>query len=94
VPVTNIFRGQLLNATQLPIKLVSASPSFRAEAGSYGRDTRGLLRQHQFHKVELVKICSPESSIEEHEKMTKDAEEILRTLELPYRKVCYWICCN
>jgi seryl-tRNA synthetase len=87
VPVTNLFRDQILNATQLPIRLVSLSPSFRAEAGSYGRDTRGLLRQHQFHKVELVKICSPETSDAEHEALTKDAEGILQALELPYRKV-------
>lgn len=87
VPVTNIYRDQLLDASQLPVHLVCSSPSFRAEAGSYGRDTRGLLRQHQFHKVELVKICSPETSIDEHEKMTNDAEELLKSLELPYRKV-------
>lgn len=87
VPVTNIFRGQLLNSTQLPIHLVCLTPSFRAEAGSYGRDTRGLLRQHQFHKVELVKICAPETSAAEHEALTADAEAILQALELPYRKV-------
>jgi seryl-tRNA synthetase len=87
VPVTNMYRDQLLNSTQLPIYHVCLTPSFRAEAGSYGRDTRGLLRQHQFHKVELVKICSPETSTEEHERMTRDAEDLLRSLDLPYRKV-------
>lgn len=87
VPVTNLYRDQLLNATQLPIKIVCMTPCFRAEAGSYGRDTRGLLRQHQFHKVELVKICTPETSDAEHEELTKDAESILQALELPYRKV-------
>jgi len=87
VPVTNLFRDQILNGTDLPVYLVCSSPSFRAEAGSYGRDTRGLLRQHQFHKVELVKICTPESSSEEHEKLVADAEHILQSLELPYRKM-------
>jgi seryl-tRNA synthetase len=87
VPVTNLFRGQLLNSSDLPIHLVCLTPSFRAEAGSYGRDTRGLLRQHQFHKVELVKICSPESSPAEHEALTADAEAILQALQVPYRKV-------
>jgi len=87
VPVTNLYRDQLLDASQLPICHVCHSPSFRAEAGSYGRDTRGLLRQHQFHKVELVKICSAETSAEEHEKMAADAEQLLQSLELPYRKV-------
>lgn len=87
VPVTNLYRDQLLDASQLPIAHVCHSPSFRAEAGSYGRDTRGLLRQHQFHKVELVKICSAETSKDEHEKMTGDAEALLQSLELPYRKV-------
>lgn len=87
VPVTNLFREQLINKDELPIHLTCHSPSFRAEAGSYGRDTRGLLRQHQFHKVELIKVCEPESSQEEHEKMTNDSEELLKTLGLPYRKV-------
>ena len=86
VPVTNLYRDQILEGG-LPIKHVCWSPSFRAEAGSYGRDTRGLLRQHQFHKVELVKICSPETSAAEHEAMTNDAEDILKALDLPYRKV-------
>ena len=87
VPVTNLYRDQVLESNQLPINHVCWSPSFRAEAGSYGRDTRGLLRQHQFHKVELVKICTPESSFMEHEKMTSDAEEVLKSLNLPYRKI-------
>ena len=87
VPVTNLYRDQLLNATQLPIHYVSLSPSFRAEAGSYGRDTRGLLRQHQFLKVELVKICTPETSGQEHEAMLGDVESLLQSLELPYRVV-------
>lgn len=87
VPVTNLFRDQILNGTDLPIYLVCSSPSFRAEAGSYGRDTRGLLRQHQFHKVELVKICTAETSAQEHESLVADAEEVLKNLELPYRKM-------
>ena len=69
VPVTNLYRDQLLEVNQLPIRHVCHSPCFRAEAGSYGRDTRGLLRQHQFHKVEMVKLCTPETSVEEHEAM-------------------------
>ena len=87
VPVTNLFKDQIIDGEKLPQSFVCASPSFRAEAGSYGRDTRGLLRQHQFHKVELVKICAPEDSVKEHEKMTNDAEALLQSLELPYRKV-------
>ena len=87
VPVTNLYKQQLLEASQLPIKHACHSPCFRAEAGSYGRDTRGLLRQHQFHKVELVKICTPESSSEEHEQMVSDVEALLQSLELPYRKM-------
>ena len=87
VPATNLFRNQLLNETDLPISLVCNSPSFRAEAGSYGRDTRGLLRQHQFNKVELVKICTPESSMAEYHKLISNVEELLVNLKLPYRKV-------
>ena len=87
VPVTNLYRDQILDASEMPVLHVSCTPSFRAEAGSYGRDTRGLLRQHQFHKVELVKIVSAESSTMEHEKMANDAEEVLKSLGLPYRKV-------
>jgi seryl-tRNA synthetase len=87
VPVTNLYREEILEASKLPIKHVCLSPSFRAEAGSYGRDTRGLLRQHQFYKVELVKICTPETSDTEHQAMVNDAEALLQSLELPYRTV-------
>jgi seryl-tRNA synthetase len=87
VPVTNIHREEILSAGQLPIKYVSYTPCFRSEAGSYGKDTRGLIRQHQFNKVELVKFCCPEDSEEELESLTADAEEILQRLELPYRVV-------
>jgi seryl-tRNA synthetase len=87
VPVTNIHREETLSDEQLPICYVSYTPCFRSEAGSYGKDTRGLIRQHQFNKVELVKFTSPESSYEELEGLTGDAEEILRRLELPYRVV-------
>jgi len=87
VPLTNLFRGEILDEKLLPISLVALTPSFRAEAGSYGRDTRGLLRQHQFNKVELVKICTAKQAKEEHEKLTGDAEKCLQALKLPYRKV-------
>jgi seryl-tRNA synthetase len=87
VPITNIYREQILNISDLPIYHVAASPSFRAEAGSAGRDTRGLLRQHQFHKVELVKICTAETSKIEHQSMVNDVEVLLQSLDLPYRKV-------
>ncbi|GKY90324.1 hypothetical protein MPSEU_000006400 [Mayamaea pseudoterrestris] len=87
VPVTNLHRNDILEASDLPIKYVSYTPCFRAEAGSYGRDTKGLIRTHQFHKVELVKITSAESSNDEHEALTEDAEAILQALELPYRKM-------
>ena len=85
VPVTNIHRDEILSEEQLPIYYVSHTPCFRSEAGSYGKDTRGLIRQHQFNKVELVKFTKPEESYEELEKLTRNAEEILRRLELPYR---------
>lgn len=87
VPVTNYHAGEILDAKDLPMKWTAYTPCFRSEAGSYGRDTRGLIRQHQFEKVELVKYCLPENSEEEHEKLTADAEKILQMLELPYRKV-------
>ena len=87
VPVTNIHREELLQEDALPIYYVSYTPCFRSEAGSYGKDTRGLIRQHQFNKVELVKFCRPEASYDELEKLTADAEEILKRLELPYRVV-------
>ncbi|MBW1997642.1 MAG: serine--tRNA ligase, partial [Deltaproteobacteria bacterium] len=87
VPVTNIHREEILKEEDLPIYYVSYTPCFRSEAGSYGKDTRGLIRQHQFNKVELVKFCHPENSYDELEKLTRNAEEILRRLELPYRVV-------
>ncbi|AHV95021.1 serine--tRNA ligase [Paenibacillus sabinae] len=85
VPVTNYYREEILNASDLPKYFVAYSSCFRSEAGSAGRDTRGLIRQHQFNKVELVKLTSPETSYEELEKMTADAESVLQLLELPYR---------
>ena len=90
VPVTNMYREQILSAEDLPIKHVAYSACFRAEAGSAGRDTRGLIRQHQFNKVELVKFTEPENSYEELEKLTRDAEHVLQLLKLPYRvvKIC------
>ncbi|HDG97651.1 MAG TPA: serine--tRNA ligase [Desulfobacterales bacterium] len=87
VPVTNIHREEILREEQLPISYVSYTPCFRSEAGSYGKDTRGLIRQHQFNKVELVKFSKPEESWEQLEILTRNAEEILRRLELPYRVV-------
>ncbi len=87
VPVTNIHREEILSADQLPIKYCAYSACFRAEAGSAGRDSRGLIRQHQFNKVELVKFTTPESSWDELESLTKDAERVLQGLGLPYRVV-------
>lgn len=87
VPVTNIHREEVLPENDLPIYYVAFTPCFRSEAGSYGKDTRGLIRQHQFNKVELVKFALPEESYDELEKLTRNAEEILRRLELPYRVV-------
>jgi seryl-tRNA synthetase len=87
VPVTNIVRGEILAAEALPLKFVCHTPCFRSEAGSYGRDTRGMIRQHQFDKVELVQIVLPEKSVEAHEELTRHAEIILEKLELPYRRV-------
>jgi len=87
VPVTNIYREEILEASQLPLKFVSYTPCFRSEAGSYGRDTRGVIRQHQFDKVELVKLALPENSYEELEGLTRDAETILQKLGLHYRVV-------
>jgi len=87
VPVTNIHREEILSEEQLPLYYVSYTPCFRSEAGSYGKDTRGLIRQHQFNKVELVKFTKPDESYDELEKLTRNAEEILRRLELPYRVV-------
>ena len=87
VPVTNIHRDEILEDDDLPLYYVAYTPCFRSEAGSYGKDTRGLIRQHQFNKVELVKFVKPEESYDELEKLTMNAEEILRRLDLPYRKV-------
>ncbi|MBC7899031.1 MAG: serine--tRNA ligase [Saprospiraceae bacterium] len=87
VPVTNYHAGEILDAKDLPKNYAAYTPCFRSEAGSYGRDTRGLIRQHQFEKVELVKLSLPENSAEEHEKLTANAERILQLLGLPYRTV-------
>jgi len=87
VPVTNLFRDEVLDPAKLPIRFCAATSCFRSEAGSYGRDVRGVIRQHQFQKVELVKFCLPEQSNDEHEKLTGDAEDILQRLGLPFRTV-------
>jgi seryl-tRNA synthetase len=87
VPVTNLFRDETLNEDELPINLCAYTPCFRSEAGSYGRDVRGIIRQHQFQKVELVKFVQPGQSYEELEKLTRDAQNVLERLELPYRTV-------
>jgi len=85
VPLTNIYRDEILDTAQLPIYFTAYSPCFRSEAGSYGKDTKGLIRQHQFQKVELVKLVEPEKSFDELEAMVKNAEKVLELLELPYR---------
>ncbi len=87
VPVTNLVRDEILDAAQLPLKFVCHTPCFRSEAGSYGKDTRGMIRQHQFDKVELVQIVPPEDSWDAHEALTRHAETVLERLELPYRRV-------
>ncbi|HWY20308.1 MAG TPA: serine--tRNA ligase [Candidatus Acidoferrum sp.] len=87
VPVTNLYRDEILNAARLPISLTAYTPCFRSEAGSYGKDVRGIIRQHQFQKVELVKFSRPENSYEEHEKLTRNAETVLQKLGLHYRTV-------
>ncbi len=87
VPVTNIFAGEILEEEKLTISFCAYTPCFRSEAGSYGKDTRGLIRQHQFNKVELVKFTKPEDSYQELENLTADAEDVLKTLQLPYRVV-------
>ncbi len=87
VPVTNVVRDEILAAASLPLRMTACTPCFRAEAGSHGKDVRGMIRQHQFNKVELVKICRPEESMAELESLTADAEEILIRLSLPYRVV-------
>ena len=88
VPVTNLHRDEILDGSKLPIKYCAYSACFRSEAGAAGRDTRGLIRQHQFNKVELVKFVKPENSYEELEKLTNDAEKLLQLLKIPYRVVC------
>ena len=87
VPVTNIVRGEIVDLATLPLKFVAHTPCFRSEAGSYGKDTRGMIRQHQFDKVELVQMVRPSQSWEALEELTGHAEAVLKKLELPYRKV-------
>ncbi len=87
VPVTNIVRDEIIEASELPLKFVAHTPCFRSEAGSYGKDTRGLIRQHQFEKVELVQMVRPEASMQVLDELTANAEKILQLLELPYRTV-------
>ncbi len=87
VPVTNLYRDEILDASALPKGFVAYSPCFRREAGAAGKDTRGLLRMHEFDKVEVVRYCTPEQSAEEHERLTRHAETLLERLELPYRRV-------
>ncbi len=87
VPLTNFHRDETLDESDLPVAFVAYTPCFRSEAGSYGKDTRGLIRQHQFNKVELMKYVHPEASYEEHEKLTTNAEEVLKRLELPFQRV-------
>jgi seryl-tRNA synthetase len=87
VPLTNLVRESILDESQLPLRMTAGTYCFRAEAGAAGKDTRGMIRQHQFYKVELVSITTPEQSLEEHERMTGCAEKVLQALELPYRKV-------
>ncbi len=91
VPLTNLHRGEILDGRELPIRYTAYTPCFRSEAGSYGQDVRGLIRQHQFDKVELVKFTTPETSYEELERLTANAEQVLKRLELPYRTMmlCY-----
>src|SRR3984885_954885 len=90
VPITNLYRSEFLDEALLPVSLVAFTPCFRSEAGSYGKDVRGIIRQHQFQKVELVKFTRPDQSNDEHENLTSHAESILQGLELPYRKVLLW----
>jgi seryl-tRNA synthetase len=87
VPLTNLHRSEILDGRELPLRYTAYTPCFRSEAGSYGQDVRGLIRQHQFDKVELVKLTTPEQSYEELEKLTADAEEVLKRLDLPYRTI-------
>ena len=88
VPLTNYFSGEILDGDMLPVHLTALTPCFRKEAGSAGKDTRGLIRQHQFHKVEMVKYCKPEDSWDELESLTAEAEKVLQRLKLPYHVVC------
>lgn len=88
VPLTNYYRGEIIDGNKFPVYLTAMTPCFRAEAGSAGRDTRGLIRQHQFHKVEMVKYVAPETSYDELDKLTNNAEAILQALKLPYHVVC------
>ncbi|MBZ5526128.1 MAG: serine--tRNA ligase [Acidobacteriia bacterium] len=85
VPVTNLYRDEVIDSARLPVSLTAYTPCFRSEAGSYGKDVRGLIRQHQFQKVELVKFTRPQESYEQHEKLTRDAEQVLQKLGLHYR---------
>jgi seryl-tRNA synthetase len=87
VPLTNLVRGDIVDAAVLPLRMTAHSMCFRAEAGSYGRDVKGMIRQHQFEKVELVSVCKPSESNDEHERMTRCAEVVLETLGLPYRRM-------
>jgi seryl-tRNA synthetase len=87
VPVTNLYRDETLDDAQLTMSLCAYTPCFRSEAGSYGKDVRGMIRQHQFQKVELVKFTRPQDSAAEHEKLTRDAERVLEALGLPYRRM-------
>src|SRR6185295_7085312 len=84
VPLTSLHRDEILEAAELPRKYVAFTPCFRSEAGSYGKDVRGIFRNHQFHKVELVKLTTPETSMNEQEGMVADAEEVMKRLQLPY----------
>jgi len=87
VPLTNLVREEIVDEAKLPMRVTAWTPCFRAEAGAAGKDTRGMIRQHQFSKVELVSITSPDQSAAEHERMTQSAEEVLKRLELPFRTV-------
>jgi len=87
VPLTNLVAGEILAEAELPLRFTACTPCFRSEAGAAGKDTKGMLRQHQFLKVELVSVTTPEQSAAEHERMTACAEEVLKRLELPYRVV-------
>jgi seryl-tRNA synthetase len=87
VPLTNLYRDEVIDAARLPLSITGYTPCFRSEAGSYGKDVRGIIRQHQFQKVELVKFTRPEESYAQHEQLTRDAEMVLQKLGLPYRVV-------